>query len=288
MSFSPYFGSTGLNSGVKPLVITGNRLTGQGSDSTLQGFVKFNAHEHWRANPADFRFYNISLNDEVYLYDAEGNNVIGNALPATVSFISGTKLRLTVSSTTDVENGILLLKYDKSVIIGGVSIDAGTNVVYFYSLPGMSEPGLPGFISPQTANSSLSWVATGVLNNPTAGLYPLLSQLPEDSWLVSAAVQTTGDVFPHCDCQFKVNVSGSNENYGELVTATDRPSIVSFVPDNVADLASVSYPIYYGRSALPSTTSVLMEVLNVNPAVSSAYASNILSYTLRFHKVIKS
>lgn len=284
--FSPYRGNSGLNTGVRPMVVTGNRLTGQGADSTLQGFNKYNNHDHWQANPADFRFYDIAIGDEVYLYDADGNNVIGDALPATVDYISGEELRVTVSSSADITNGILLLKYDKTVYIQGVNADLGSNIIYFYTAEAFSSPGLPGFITPQLASASLSWIAQGSVVNPTEGIYRLLAQLPEPSWFISAAVQTEGEVNPHCDVQFLINTSGSDQDYGQPVTAARRPSETVFVPRSSPTLNQTAYPATYGPRSLSADASISMRIFNVNPAISQLYASNTLTYTLKFHKLM--
>jgi len=125
-------------------------------DSTIS-WEKYNTHEHIRAAAGDFRNYQISIDDIVYIYDNNNEDIFAGVDPPRIDYITGDKLRISLTPTVNLNNTAVYCKYPKgdidSVILYGVKVTNGSQIITINTPPQSEDyqlqegAGLPGFIS---------------------------------------------------------------------------------------------------------------------------------------------
>jgi hypothetical protein len=246
-----------------PQIKTGG-VTGLQADDPVLAYGKYNVHGHDRVTPADFRCYDISLGDSVYLYNLQAEEVLATTVPATVTYISATSLRLSLSATETITNGTLYLRAPQTdavvYCIHGINVVSGSNLLTFYNpiptqdfqqLDGL---GLPGFVRPADWARISTYCFNGVLDVTAPVIHPLVLSLPHKSWVTDLFVKTVG-----FGSSIRLKISG--------VTAGGSLSTVSNVVANRAYSQSsgaiaTTYPTNYLTGPVPAGSSLDLEILS--------------------------
>jgi hypothetical protein len=184
-----------------PQIKTGG-VTGLQADDPVLAYGKYNVHGHDRVTPADFRCYDISLGDSVYLYNLQAEEILATTTPATVTYLSAGTLRVSLSATETITNGTIYLRgpqTDATVYcIHGIDVLAGSNLITFYNpLPTqdfqqLDGSGLPGFVRPADWARISTYCFSGVIDVTAPVTHPMVLSLPNKSWVTDLFVKSVG------------------------------------------------------------------------------------------------
>lgn len=226
--------------------------------------AKYNVHTHDRVTPADFRCYNITIGDEVYVYNDAAEEILANVTPAVIIYISATTLRLTVSATETVTNGTLYLRNPQTsasvYCIHGINLVSGSNLVTFYAPAATQDfqqldgPGLPGFVRPADWARVSTYSFNGTVDVTAPVVCPIVLSLANSSWIQELYLKSVGFAAT-------VRLRSGAQVVGTTTTTTSNVLTNRAYSQSSGPLLN-SYPNSYLISPLPAGTGLDLEVVS--------------------------
>lgn len=263
-----------------PQIKTGG-VTGLQADDPILAYGKYNIHGHDRVTPPDFRCYDISLGDSVYLYNLQAEEVLATTTPATVTYLSASTLRVSVSAIETVVNGTIYLRgpqTDATVYcIHGINVAAGSNLITFYSpvpiqdFQQLDGSGLPGFVRPADWARINTYYFSGVIDVTAPVTHPMVLSLPNKSWVTDLFVKSVG-----FGSSIRLKVSGVTAG-SDLTTVSNVIASRAYSQSTGALLTT--YPADYLTGPVAAGSSLDLEVV-------SNTASGKLHYQLGLKLVV--
>lgn len=267
-----------------------------GVDSPSSAFSKYNNHEHTRASVGDFRFQPIQIGDSVHIYDQQGNDIYLGANPPVVNYITGSKLRVSLTSAVTLNNVILYAKAPRgdsnAKLIFGVNTVEGSQEITL-STPLQTEEfqqkegaGLPGFISQSQLERLSSDVVTHILSpsSLSSGNIFLALNLPYDAWILAVSwFNNSGQT--NLTLKYKDPINSSQNyssfsnwyNYSAPVTCSAGYGVHNFL-DKLEEPLSNTFPTGKPTKYIPKGSSIL---LNASTALSAS-----LTLSLHLSKIL--
>jgi len=246
-----------------PQIKTGG-VTGLQADDPVLAYGKYNIHGHDRVTPADFRCYDISLGDSVYLYNLQAEEVLATTTPATVTYLSAGTLRVSLSATETITNGTIYLRgpqTDATVYcIHGINVVAGSNLITFYNpLPTqdfqqLDGLGLPGFVRPADWARVSTYVFSGVVDVTAPVVHPIVLSLPNKSWVGDLFVKSVG-----FGSSIRLKVSGVTA--GSVLTTVSN-TLTSLAYSQSTGALLTTYPTNYLTGPVAAGSSLDLEVVS--------------------------
>ena len=278
-----------------PTINLGSSDLGIASDNARQAFSKYNVHDHIRTVVPDFRYYKLNIGTPVYAYDETGNEVLANVPPATIDYITGTKLRITATATKTLLNTKLYIgepiTSNDRYCLSGVNTTEGSNIITFYQ-PVFTEDfqltdgaGLAGFIKPATLKQLATYTLEGsynYVNSPATHPHLVTLGLEQASWLLEAKFYTEAGM----TIQVRSFTGQASELLGYRGTwtayGTDTPAIANTLTTKTFVAADTTlqtnYPAGEPTSYLPKGALLALDHL--------AGGSGQVNYQLVFAKVL--
>ena len=246
-----------------PQIKTGG-VSGLQADDPVLAYGKYNVHGHDRVTPADFRCYDISLGDSVYLYNLQAEEVLATTVPATVTYLSAGTLRCSLSATETITNGTIYLRGPQTdavvYCIHGINVSAGSNLVTFYNpvpsqdfqqLDGL---GLPGFVRPSDWARVSTHTFSGVVDVTAPVIHPIVLSLPNKSWVGDLFVKSVGF---GSSCRLKV----SDVTAGTSLTTVSNV-LTSRAYSQSSGVLATTYPTNYLTGPVAAGSSLDLEVVS--------------------------
>jgi hypothetical protein len=269
-------------------------------DDIYQWLTKYNNHEHIRATIPDFRFYDIRIGDEVYIYDEVGEEIFYDEGAAVVDYISGSEIRVTRSASKTLENTLLFYKAPRAdvdnKILFGVNTTEDSQIISF-GIPIQNEEfqqregfGFPGFISQLQLRALAAASHIEHLSiSPTRLLYPLLPFTHLPFWLVDVysyneyTEDITGRIIYYNedeDGHDFLDTSTWTEYLPNTVFTEGLRKHISIIPTNVLMEEVGVYPVDKPVKPIPKGSFVALELAAAVPT------QTILHLTLLFNKLV--
>lgn len=267
-------------------------------DSPASAFNKYNNHEHVRASVGDFRYHAVQIGDPIYIYDSQGNDIFPDVAPTTVNYITGKKLRVSLTASVSLTNVVMYVKAPRgdssSRLIFGVDTVQGSQEITL-TTPLQPEEfqqkegeGLPGFVS-QTQLSSLALVPmTFQISSSTLSSNRMfvVTDLSYDARIVYASWYNFG-----ADNSFSITFRDPNaspsqvfsnfsnwESYGSLVACVSPHGNYNYV-DYLEEPLSQSFDgLTKASKYMPKGSSILLTM--------SSAPTALISLTLHLGKIL--
>jgi hypothetical protein len=234
----------------------------QTEDPTL-AYGKYNVHTHDRVTPPDFRCYNVNIGDAVYVYNDAAEEILATVVPATITYIAASTLRLTVSAVETVVNGTLYVRNPQTsatvYCIHGINLSSGSNLVTFYTSAATQDfqqldgAGLAGFVRPADWARVSTYSFSGVLDVTAPVICPVVLSLPNSSWIQDLYLKSVGFA------------SSVRLRAGATVVGATTPTTSNVLTNRIYSQSSgallSSYPSSYLTGPLAAGTGLDLEIV---------------------------
>lgn len=265
-------------------------------DDVFQWLNKFNNHEHIRTVIPDFTYYDLAIGDEVYIYNTEGEEILYNASPALIEYISALEIRISHSASTTLENTVLYYKAPKadvdSRLLFGVNTTEDSQIITFgvsiqnEEFQQKEGYGFPGFISQKQLRELAKATHTQQFYiDPSKNLYPIITNTQYRSWLVDVYTYSSSTVSgriiyfnPEDDTHIFADTSTWTEYMVSNVFTAGLRKHINIISDRA--IVDEPYPDDKPRAPIPINSFIALELTTAATIASELYM------TFHFHKLI--
>lgn len=278
---------------VNPQVIVSRSYLDPTADDGPTAFSKYNVHEHNVSVTADFLAYDLSIDDPVYIYNDNGEEIILGQDAPRVSYITSKEVLIGGTLLESIDNGFLYYREPRgnpgARVIPGISADINSQVIRFASVvhsldvqQTMGE-GASGFLtSKMSTELCKQTISSYIVTKTSRRYYPIIPHLGYQAWPIGMAIRQV-DSTPSYRLTYN---SPSNSSFTIISPdVTPTPNSINYVPlmfynENVQATSLTQYPSWRSKSPLPIDCCLFLEFLT-EPSANCHFPISVT-----FHKVI--